>query len=196
VWWRGCSPDMLDDLARLADRVVLDDPNPLEIWPRALEFFERSAFSDLHWTRLTRWRMLMAHFFDIPEVQAAAARFDRLFIKGNDTVVASLYAAWLTDALGRPEDIRVEIAASTSGAALEEVRLSNGHESLTLRLAPSGTCVVTSTEVQQHRSAHRTVPLGDQSVGALLTEELRIRVRDRAFEAAVRTCMARQRPRI
>ncbi len=190
VWWRGCSPDMLDDLANLADRVVLDDPSPLKIWPRAVEFFEHAAFSDLHWTRLTRWRMLMAHFFDVPEVQAAAARFDRLAIKGNEPLAGSLYAAWLTGALGRDGAMRVELATSTRGAAIEEISLSNDRESLLLQLAASGTCVATATEVESHRGARRTVPLGDQSASALLAEELRIRVRDRAFEAAVRKCLA------
>jgi hypothetical protein len=61
VWWSGCSPDLIDDLAHLADRVVMDDPDPLPVWKQAVEFFDHVAFSDLRWTRLTRWRALMAH---------------------------------------------------------------------------------------------------------------------------------------
>ena len=187
VWWRGCSPEMLDDLAHLADRVVLDDPKPRQIWMRAAEFFDRAAFTDLHWTLLTRWRMLMAQFFEIPEILAAAPRFERVFITGNDQVAASLYAAWLADALGHP--IALETEAGTRGVPLEEVRLSSDKGALALRLAPSGTCVVTSTEVKTNQDARRTVPLGDQSVSALLAEELRIRARDKAFERAVMKCL-------
>ena len=185
VWWSGCSTDLLDDLAALADRVVLDDPDPLAIWKRAVEFFDRAAFSDLRWTRLTRWRALMAHFFDIPQVREAAPRFDRLEIKGSDSAGASLYAAWLTTALGVERAIETSVAQGTSGAFLEEVRLGNEHEWLTLRLAPSGMCIVTSAKVQNHCDVERTVPMGDRSDSALLAEELRIRVRDKAFELAV-----------
>lgn len=185
VWWRGCSPEMLDDLAHLADRVVLDDPNPMRIWARAAEFFDRAAFTDFHWTLLTRWRMLMAQFFDVPEVQAAARRFNRLLIKGNDAVAASLYAAWLDDALHRDDAIELQMETGRPGVPLEEVRLSSDEVTLALRLASSGTCVVTSTETRTQQAAIRTVPLGDQGVSALLAEELRIRVRDGAFERAV-----------
>src|SRR5687768_1176959 len=121
VWWSGCSTDLLDDLAALADRVVLDDPDPLAIWTRAVEFFDRAAFSDLRWTRLTRWRALMAHFFDIPQVREAAPRFDRLEIKGSDSVGASLYTAWLKAALGLERAIETRVAPGTSEAFLEEV---------------------------------------------------------------------------
>ena len=75
VWWRGGSVDALEGVAELADRVVLDDDQPEATWARAVTLFEDSAFSDLRWARLTEWRALMAHFFDIPEVLAAAEIF-------------------------------------------------------------------------------------------------------------------------
>ena len=185
VWWSGCSHDLLDDLAHLADRMVLDDPDPFGIWKRAAGFFGHAAFSDLRWTRLTRWRALMAHFFDIPQVRDATPRFDRLEIKGSDDAAAALYGAWLTGALGRDRAITVKVTPGTAGLFLEEVRLGNDNECLTLRLAPGGTCVVTSATVNDHRDVQRTVSIGDRSDSALLAEELRIRVRDKAFELAV-----------
>ena len=84
VWWRGGRADTLDGLADLADRIVLDYDRPATaspddaadpIWSRAATLFDDCAFSDLRWARLTQWRALMAHFFDIPEVLAAAADF-------------------------------------------------------------------------------------------------------------------------
>ena len=78
IWWRGGACEILDDLAGLADHVVLDAQDPLESWVRAATLFERASFSDLRWTRLTRWRTLMAQFFDMPEVREAAAGFERL----------------------------------------------------------------------------------------------------------------------
>ena len=79
----------------LADRLVLDAEDPGPVWARVAALAERTATSDLRWTRLTRWRALMAHFWDIPEVRAAAPGFNRLRIEGSDLHAARLYAAWL-----------------------------------------------------------------------------------------------------
>ena len=72
VWWRGGQTDDIQGLATLADRLVLDAEDPLEVWKVVENLAQRTSVSDLRWTRLTRWRALMAHFFDIPEVCAAA----------------------------------------------------------------------------------------------------------------------------
>jgi glucose-6-phosphate dehydrogenase assembly protein OpcA len=190
VWWRGCSPGMLEDLADLADRMILDDQEPLGVWRRAADLFERSTFSDLRWTRLTRWRALMAHFFDNPEIRDRSARFDRLEITGSDPVAAGLFAAWLSAGLTRETPINVRFDKSRRDVFLETVRLLAPDEELKLQLTESGTCVLTSAAVQGHRGAIRTVALGDQSDAALLTEELRIRVRDLSFERALLACLA------
>jgi hypothetical protein len=73
---------------------------------------------------------------------------------------------------------------------MEEVLFGEDDQELALRLAGSARCVLTSAAVRGHR-ATRTVTLGDQSLAALLTEELRVRARDRAFEAAVREYLGR-----
>ena len=75
VWFRGGSQDLLGELAQLADRVVLDEIDPLASWKQSLTLLDRTAFSDLRWARLTRWRTLMAHFFDIPRVRHVARSF-------------------------------------------------------------------------------------------------------------------------
>lgn len=186
VWWRGGSPELLDALARLADRVVLDDYQPDSIWKHALSLFETGAFSDLRWTRLTRWRALMAHFFDVPEVIEAAPAFTRLRISGTDPVAAQLYAGWLTSSRDWENALRVELRNSTRGAPLAEVRLMGRDQRLILRLAASRTCVLTRALVHGHPRTSRTVSLGDQSLAALITEELRLRARDAAFERALR----------
>ena len=41
----------------------------------------------------------MAHFFDIPEVLAAAAEFSRLTIAASDRMSARLFAAWLQSSI-------------------------------------------------------------------------------------------------
>lgn len=189
VWWRGGNIDSLDGLAALADRVVLDAEEPLPVWRAAVPLFERTAVSDMRWTRLTRWRALMAHFFDIAEVRAAAPFFRRLDIAGADLHAAALFAAWLTGALRGKERMHVDLQPA-EGAAIQRIRVANDREELTLQLAPNGTCVHTAAHVEGHARAHRTVSLGDQRTAALLAEELRIRSRDVVFEASLQAVVS------
>lgn len=181
VWWRGGPLDPLDELATLADRLVLDAEDPLDGWRSALELRERTALGDIRWTRLTRWRTLMAHFFDVAEVRAAARGFTALELAGSDRTAARLFARWLLDSLRLGRDVRTEIRA-VGGPPLSSVRFGDADQALSLRLAPSGTCVETSAVVKGHPGTSRTVSLGDQALPALLREELRIRSRDTAFE--------------
>ncbi len=205
VWWRGGRPDALDGLADLADRIVLDDDQPWPaslgddgrgpvspegdrpepIWSRAATLFEDSAFSDLRWARLTQWRALMAHFFDIPEVQAAAAEFSRLTIAASDRTSARLFAAWLQSSIQFGEGFTVDVSDGSPATPIDEIRLGDHEQELVIRLAPQRTCLETEVSVRGHRSASRLVPLGDQSLTGLITDELRIRARDAAFERAL-----------
>ena len=185
VWWRGGKAEMLDALATLADRLVLDAENPEAGWRRAPALVEHTAVSDLRWTRLTRWRALMAHFFDIPEVRAVAPSFQRLEVAGADPHMLRLFAGWLTSALQWTPAVSIDLRQTDGPAPIERVRLSNGGQELVLRLASSGTCVKTSAHVEGHAGASRTVALGDQTLSALIAEELRIRSRDLPFERAL-----------
>ena len=194
VWWRGGDSDTLEGLAGLADRLVLDAADPVPVWARARALFEQTAVSDLRWTRLTRWRALMAHFFDIPEVRAARSGFRRLQIHGSDPHMARLFAGWLSSSLGwtaaagpgTAEKMSIELLRDAEdGAPISIVRLGEGEEELSLSLASSGTCVETSMRVQGHTEASRIVSLGNQGLASLIGEELRIRSRDPAFERAL-----------
>jgi glucose-6-phosphate dehydrogenase assembly protein OpcA len=195
VWWRGGRPDTLDGLAELADRIVLDydrpepvsldDDSPDPIWARAATLFEDSAFSDLRWARLTQWRALMAHFFDIPEVLAAAADFSRLTVAASDKLSARLFAAWLRSSIQFRDGFSVELTEGAGDAPIDEIRLGDQAQELVIRFAAHRTCLETEVSVRGHCSASRLVSLGDQTLAGLLTAELRIRARDAAFERAV-----------
>ena len=189
VWWRGGSVDALEDVAELADRVVLDDDQPEATWARAVTLFEDSAFSDLRWARLTEWRALMAHFFDIPEVLAAAEDFSRLTIAASDHMTARLFAAWLESSIQFREGFAVELKEGAPDTPLEEVRLGDHDQELVIRCAAHRTCLETEVSVTGHRSASRLVQLSDQSLSALLTGELKIRSRDAAFERTLKRLM-------
>jgi glucose-6-phosphate dehydrogenase assembly protein OpcA len=186
VWWRGGRPETLDGVADLADRIVLDEEEPEAIWRRAAALFEDTAFSDTRWARLTQWRALMAHFFDIPEVRAAAPAFTRLYICGRDSMSARLFAAWLTASVRFGKGFRVDITRGDCDTPIQEVRLDNGDQELTLTLGETQSSLATTISVHGHRGASRIVSLARQTLSDLLTEELRIRARDFAFERAIR----------
>jgi glucose-6-phosphate dehydrogenase assembly protein OpcA len=185
VWWRGGDLETLDEVAALADRLVLDADDPVPGWGRVAALAERTAISDLRWTRLTRWRALMAHFFDIPEVRAIADGFDRAELAGADVHALRLFGGWLASSLPASSRLAVTVQQSSGGAPITRARLANGSQELVLRLAPSGTCVTTSADVEGHAGASSTVSIGDQGLLALVAEELRVRSRDLAFEGAL-----------
>jgi glucose-6-phosphate dehydrogenase assembly protein OpcA len=185
VWWRGGATQELEGLAMLADRMVLDAEDPRDVWSSVENLAQRTAVSDLRWTRLTRWRALMAHFFDIPEVCAAAPDFRTLRIEGSDRPSMCLFAGWLLSVFGAEQRIVPDLHEQPGLAPIEVVVLGDGGQQLVLRLTASRTCVQTAAEVRNVTSASRIVSLGDQQLSALLGEELRIRARDLAFERAV-----------
>ncbi len=191
VWWRGGSSDVLPGLAALADRLVLDAPDPRAVWRLVPQLAEDTAVTDVRWARLTRWRALMAHFFDMPAVRNASAPFRSLQVRGADVHAARLFAGWLTSSLRPQGGIALEVEAVTPASPaqaappIQSVRLGNGSEELVLRLAASGACVCSSVERQGAGDTSQTVSLGDQGLAAIIAEELRVRSRDVAFERSI-----------
>jgi glucose-6-phosphate dehydrogenase assembly protein OpcA len=186
VWWRGGPVAALDDLAHLADRLVLDTQDPAEVWPRAIELFEHTALTDLRWTRLTRWRALLAHLFDVPRVRSAAGAVTRLTIDACDVPAARLFAGWLHSCLRWSSAVSIEIrtvAPSPQACPLERVALGGDGIDITLHVRPSRTCL--AAVVGGVEQSTRVVPLGDLSLAALIAEELGVRTRDLAFEQAL-----------
>lgn len=186
VWWRGGRGESLDAVAELADRLVLDVEDPAGVWAQAGSLLDRTALSDLRWTRLTRWRALMAHFFDIPDVRRAAPSFDRLEIAGHDRHAMRLFAGWLSSALGWRGQLSMDLPEGPGASTLTRVRLSGPGLALELAVAPSGRSVQTTVRADGRADVSRMVAPGDQSLPALLAEELRVRSRDLAFEHALR----------
>ena len=127
----------------------------------------------------------MCHFFDIPDVRAAASGFRRLRIEGSDLNVARLFAGWLASALQWGADVKPDLREKPGASPIDLVVLGDGTQELTLRLAANQTCVESAALVHGLAPASRIVSLGDQGLAALLREELRIRSRDLAFERAV-----------
>ena len=186
VWWRGGSVEPLDDLANLADRLILDSPDPDEAWARADGLFDHTALTDMRWPALTRWRAALAHLFDLPQVQRDAASLQRIEIDAKDVDAARLYAGWLKSRLRWTDGVSIALreVASEAPTPLVRVRLSGKALSITLEVKPQRSCL--EAAVEGGDSSMRIVPLGDGSIGALIAEELGVRTRDLAFEQALK----------
>jgi hypothetical protein len=185
VWWRGGSVEALEDLADLADRLILDTPSPDDVWARADALFEHTALTDLRWTALTRWRAALAHLFDVPQVQRSAGSMDRLEIEARDVPAARLFAGWLRSRLRWPPSFAIAIREVPSEAPtpLVRVTLSGKALSITLAVKPQATCL--EAAVDGADASVRIVPLGDGTLTSLIGEELGVRTRDLAFEQAL-----------
>lgn len=188
VWWRGGSIQALDGLAVLADRLVLDVAAPQQAWDRAAQYFEKTALTDLRWTRLTRWRSALAHMFDLPRVRDAAAGLAGLSIAAPDRDAARLFAGWLRARLRWTSGVTIEIAdaAAVTGdnpTPLASVTLSGTGVKISLEVKPGRGCLVAVVEGLE--ASARVVPLGDGTLASLIAEELGVRTRDLAFEQAL-----------
>jgi glucose-6-phosphate dehydrogenase assembly protein OpcA len=186
AWWRRPETDLLEDIARLVDRIVLDVPAPAASWDQARRLRELTSFSDLRWTRLTRWRSLMAQFFDLPDVGSAADAYTTLSISARDADAARLFAGWMRTQLPRGSHLAVSITPSDAREGLiTSITLQGERQELGLRLLTNRTCVETVVRRDEQPDAVRVVPLGNTSHAALLSEEMRVRSRDLAFEEAL-----------
>jgi hypothetical protein len=185
VWWRGGSVEGLDDLATLADRLVLDTLAPEAVWARADTLFERTALTDLRWTSLTRWRAAIAHLFDLPQIRRDAASVRTLTIEARDPFAARLFAGWLTSRLRWTSEVAIAIrpAAGEGAGPLVSAVLAGGSLTISLCVAPGTGCLEASVDGAE--ATTRIVPLGDGTLSSLIGEELGVRTRDLAFEQAL-----------
>ncbi|MEO6213603.1 MAG: OpcA/G6PD domain-containing protein [Vicinamibacterales bacterium] len=186
AWWRGGQRQELEDLAELVDRVALDSVDPREDWAVVDAIARMAAISDLRWTRLTRWRSLMAQFFDTPETRASGLVFSTLKIAAGDAHAGRLFAGWLASRLPAGDRLNVTLTDVEGGATIESVTLSGGDTRLSLRLLANRDCIESAVAQDGQVTASRIGPAGDERLEALLGEELRVRSRDVAFEEALR----------
>ena len=82
LWCRGLQaalePGSLEPLFPLADKIIFDSAQVADA-DSALQFLRRlrgrgSRVADLHWTRLTGWREVLAHLFDDQALQPEESR--------------------------------------------------------------------------------------------------------------------------
>lgn len=189
-WWRSHHAAPMRDLAVLVDRLLLDAEDPLQGWAQVPELATLTGVGDLRWTRLTRWRDLLAQFLDVPVVGRLEHPFERVEVIGADRYAAALLAGWLKAKLPGGEQLNVSIQRH-EGPPLERVELEGAAGNATLRLLSNGTCLRATVQVSATAGGSaRVAALGEQDTVSLLAAELRIRSRDLAFEDAVKEAIA------
>ena len=136
AWWRGGDATVLASLAPLVDRLVLGLAEPASDWRSAAALAEMTSLSDVRWTRLTRWRNLMAQFFDLRQ-SVGRRRISRLEVVAADDHGARLFAAWLASRLPTRQPLGVQVTPGSH--FITAITLSGPEHRLELRLSAAGT---------------------------------------------------------
>lgn len=118
LWWLQDPPDeqrLFESLAMLSDRLIVDSASftkpeeSIRALSSLVHLSTNSAISDLNWGRLTRWRELIAQFFDSSEYIPYLNGLNRIDIEHSmspdadttpNSTSALLLAAWLKTRLG------------------------------------------------------------------------------------------------
>lgn len=164
AWWPGRSPvaPAGDPVGRLATRRITDamgDPDPIA----ALEVRARNycpGDTDLTWTRLTRWRALLAAALDAYPLAVSSASVSA--VPGN--AAGNLLAAWLIDRL----DVPVTLDRNPDGVGITAVTLTDGTNQIQIKRTDGNLASFMAPGMPQ-----RLVALPRRDRTELLAEELR-----------------------
>ncbi len=170
-----------DAIARMATKVVVDsagfaDPK------RTLRLLAKTAqggvlLGDLAWTRLTRWREMLARLFENRDYLAKLARISSVrVVHHEDAATAAWYmGAWIVDAL-RDAGVRAKVVVGAGrGPAPLSVELAGG--GFRVALARCQDRLVITVD-----NAENCTNLPQPGDGLLMREELGIVRRDTVFE--------------
>jgi glucose-6-phosphate dehydrogenase assembly protein OpcA len=176
LWYRSARAFKAAELAPAVfrpDKVIVDS----DTW-EPLEMLPRLPVADLAWTRLTRWRAIIAQLFESTRSRELLLRMEQLRVlySGSRVPARAYYlAAWVLDALGREISCRFD-AIEAEPAGIQGIELSGRGEKL-VSILRWGDAVV--TEVDGVRNCAGLPPLSEPE---LLAEELTISGRDSVFE--------------
>lgn len=184
VWWPGAGPSGIDDeIGQLAVRRLTDAAAA----PRARAALQARADgyqpgdTDLSWTRLTRWRGLLAAALDQypSKVKAAVVEADR----SNPS--AELLAAWLQLQLKVP--VKIEVS---EGPGITSVRMTTPGGDIAIT-RPDGLLASYTVPGQPER----LVALKRREITDLISEELRRLDDDHVYEATLKSMRSKRKPR-
>lgn len=161
LWWRDM-PDfesrLFAELAKASDRVIIDSAMVQDsvqgmavLEALIKERQQWTAFIDLSWSRLTRWRVAVAGFFDTTDCRAYLGRLNRVEIectRGWDTPrsipsQALLLACWLGSRLRW----RAASKARWSGDYSYQLELASENRPIEIQIGTSGSAKGSPGEV-------------------------------------------------
>jgi glucose-6-phosphate dehydrogenase assembly protein OpcA len=182
IWWPGRCPTSTDhdELAGLAMRKLTDAAAVSR--PRAALLDRARHYgpgdTDLAWTRITRWRGLLAAALDQYPSRIRAATVEAE--KNNPS--ADLLVAWLQSRL------KVPVAAVTSdGPGITAVRLTTAAGDIAIT-RPDGRLASYTVPGQPER----LVALKRREITDLISEELRRMDADQVYEATIKYMLKQQ----
>jgi glucose-6-phosphate dehydrogenase assembly protein OpcA len=177
AWWPGPAPrdPARDPIGAMAQRRITDAAAGRT--PRKELERRRATYAvgdtDLAWTRITRWRGLLAAALDQPPYRP----IDRVTVTGaSDSPSTDLLAAWLGTTLQCP----VTRARSAAGTGMAGVRLKR--RSGSVELTRSDGTIATLTQPGQ---PDRRIALPRRDLAECLAEELRRLDPDEIYRAAL-----------
>ncbi|WP_217702490.1 glucose-6-phosphate dehydrogenase assembly protein OpcA [Nocardioides guangzhouensis] len=182
VWWPCDPPDdpATDPLGALGQRRITDAAAATRARTKAMEIQCASyarGNTDLAWTRLTRWRALLAAALDQHPLKVRRASVEAERISPS----ADLLVAWLQDRLKVPVERR-----SSEGPGITEVVLETGEGDIRIARPSGGLATFTSPG-----QPDRPVALPRRAIPELLAEELRRLDEDEVYAATARRLAGR-----
>lgn len=198
LWWQSKLPDEIDPhLWSWVDRLIYDSRdwddfrNEMRILDAAREESnQRLILCDLNWTRLVRFRLALAQFFDQPanlEHLGAIERVELDFSPGHERT-ALLLVGWLAAQLGwmasdspSPDQIRftdpcganVSIALrETEGDPISRCSLFSGAAEFRVVNPPEADLLEVSQHANGRAGMRRVMPAVGHGPVALMREEL------------------------
>jgi len=165
VWWSGPAPDVpsQDKIGRMAARRITDAAQAKSPVRELIKLSTVTApgDTDLAWSRITRWRALLAAALDQPPFESVT----RAVVTGApDSPSTELLAAWLALALGCP----VTRKKTAPGTGMVSVSLVRPSGKVTID-RPDGTVATLS----QPGQPERRIAMPRRSDVDCITEELR-----------------------
>lgn len=175
----GAEPGPLEPLFPLAGKIIFDSSKVADA-DGALQFLRRlrargARVADLHWTRLTGWREVVAHLFDDQALRPGDVKTAQVTFGGPSvTTCARYFEAWIRTALPAAQVTMQSRASGDPG--LYSVVLSTATDNLTITRG-SDHCLEVSGFGRHYRSL-----LPSASEEWLMQEELGILGPDPVYE--------------
>lgn len=195
ILWCRLDLAAAEPFARLATKTMIDSASRPSLEPLAAAVAKGRLVADLTWTRLTRWRELIAQIFENPAYSVSIPSIERILVvhTGASRPVSAWYmAAWLLECFataGAAPKLSFESTAEPVGGNLCRVELWGPDLHISI-----GRMDGSAAEVRVNALVSRTV-FARHSDYSALREELAITGRDRPFERALERAvrMARER---